>query len=83
MMWKSIVKPDRPQVKIWCMCIACWVAKGTNTLAENVIIISFSAQKWLQESSSIYVLCVSCFISKFKLSLAEKFIGLLLATTKG
>jgi len=22
---KNIVKPDWPQMKIWCMCIACWI----------------------------------------------------------
>jgi len=82
-MWKSIVKLDRPQRKIWCMCTACWIAKGTNTLAEYVIIISSSAQKWLHESSSIYVHCLSCFVSKFKLCLVDMFISLLLATTKG
>jgi hypothetical protein len=65
------------------MCIACWIAKGKNTLSECVVIISFSAQKWLHESTSIYVLCVSSFVSKFKSCLADILIGLLLATTKG
>jgi len=25
--WKNNVQPDRPRMTIWCMCIACWVAK--------------------------------------------------------
>ena len=28
----NIVKPDRPQMAIWRMRIACWVTKATNTL---------------------------------------------------
>jgi hypothetical protein len=82
-MWKNIVKPERPQRKICCMRIACWIAKGTNTPSEYVIIISFSAQKWLHESSSIYILCVSCFVSKFRLCFDDMLIGLLLATKQG
>jgi hypothetical protein len=31
MMWKNIVEPARPQMKIWRMRIACWVPKATNT----------------------------------------------------
>ena len=29
--WKNIVQPDRPQVTIWRMRIACWIPKATNT----------------------------------------------------
>jgi len=27
MMWKNIVDPGRPQMRIWCMSIACWLPK--------------------------------------------------------
>jgi len=30
-MWKNIVQPDRPQMKIWCRGFACWTTNGTNT----------------------------------------------------
>jgi len=29
--WKNIAEPDRPQMAVWCMCIACWIPKSTNT----------------------------------------------------
>ena len=31
-MWKKIVGGGRPQMTIWCMHIACWIPKATNTL---------------------------------------------------
>jgi hypothetical protein len=45
----NIVEPDRPQMTIWRMRIACWVTKATNTHSEYVILIAFLLQKWLQE----------------------------------
>jgi hypothetical protein len=30
-MWKNIVEPDRSQITIWRMRIACWKPKATNT----------------------------------------------------
>jgi len=30
-MWKDTVEPDRPQMTIWRMRIACWVPKATYT----------------------------------------------------
>jgi len=30
-MWKNIVQPDRPQMTIWRMRIACWIPEATNT----------------------------------------------------
>jgi len=32
--WKNIVKLDRAQIRIWCMCIARWIPKVTNTQLE-------------------------------------------------
>ena len=29
--WKNIVQPDRPQMTIWLMRIACWIPRATNT----------------------------------------------------
>jgi hypothetical protein len=31
-MWKNIVQPDRSQMTIWRIRIACWITKGTNTI---------------------------------------------------
>jgi hypothetical protein len=38
-MWKNIVQPDRPQMEIWRMHIACWLPTATNTDSEYVIFI--------------------------------------------
>jgi len=31
-MWKNILEPGRLLLTIWCMHIACWIAKATNTI---------------------------------------------------
>jgi hypothetical protein len=30
-MWENIVQLDRPQMAIWCMRVAMWIPKATNT----------------------------------------------------
>ena len=40
-MWKNIVQPDRPQMTIWHMSIACWIPKATDTHSQYVIHIAF------------------------------------------
>ena len=40
-MWENIVQPDRPQMAIWRMRIACWVSKGTKTHSDYVILTDF------------------------------------------
>jgi len=35
-MWKNIVEPDTPQMKIWRMRIAFWIPKTTNTHSAYV-----------------------------------------------
>ena len=40
-MWKNIVEPDRPQMTIWFMHVACWITKATNTQSEYMILIAF------------------------------------------
>jgi hypothetical protein len=40
-MWKNIVNPDRPRMRVWCMLVACWIPQATNTVSEYVIIIAF------------------------------------------
>ena len=43
-MWENIVEPDRPQMTIWRMRIACWIPKSTDTRSEYVIFIAFPLQ---------------------------------------
>ena len=33
-MWENTVEPERPQVTIWRMRIACWILKATDTHSE-------------------------------------------------
>jgi len=40
-MWKKYCRAGRPQMKIWCMRIAYWITKATNTLSEYVILVAF------------------------------------------
>jgi len=51
MMWKNMVERDRPQLTIWRMRIACWIAKATNTYSQYVILIAFSLQQWLHSGA--------------------------------
>ena len=46
-MRKNIVEPDRPQMTIKRMRIACWTTKATNTHSEYVIFIAFLLQQLL------------------------------------
>jgi hypothetical protein len=67
-MWKNIVEPDRPQMTIWRMRIACWIPKATNTHLEYVILIAVALHQWLHECASMLLLCVhyiSCLTSAF------------------
>jgi len=62
-MWKNVVEVDRPQVTVWCVCIACWIPKATNTHSDYVILTAFLLQQWLHERSTmlrIYAHCLSC-----------------------
>ena len=40
-MWQNIVAPDRPQLTIWRMRIACCIPDATDIHSEYVIIIAF------------------------------------------
>jgi len=50
---KCAVEPDRPQMTIWRMRIACWIPKATNTHSQYVILIVFPLQQWLKEGAVV------------------------------
>jgi hypothetical protein len=50
---KNIVQPDKSQMAIWCIRIACRITKVTNTHMEYVILIDFPLQQWLHKHPSI------------------------------
>jgi len=44
---KNIVEPDRPQMTIWRMRIACWITKATDTLSLYVVrLTAYQRQQW-------------------------------------
>jgi hypothetical protein len=51
--WKNNVEPGRPQMTIWCMHIACWVTKATDTHSQYVTLIAFPLQQWLHICASV------------------------------
>ena len=65
-MRKNTAEPDRPQMIIWRMRIACWVPKATNIHSECVLVIAFRLQQWLHEGSSMlrytYIACPRCYM---------------------
>jgi len=50
-MSKNIAEPDRPQMTIWRMRIACQITKATNTNSVYVILIELPMQQRFTKSS--------------------------------
>ena len=82
-MWRNIVELGRSQMTIWCMCIACWITKATNTHLESGIPVASSHQQWLRKHTS--VLCCSYIASLVISEHRDKkgFTPLILAATAG
>jgi hypothetical protein len=65
-MWKNILWRGRPQLTIWCMRIACWIAKATHahthTHSGCATLIAFALQQWLHKRAATlrytYTACV-------------------------
>jgi len=53
-MWENIVVPDRQQMTIHSLHIACKIPKSTNTHSQYAIHIAFPLQHWLYECTSIF-----------------------------
>jgi hypothetical protein len=60
--WKNAVEPDRPQMTIWRMRIACWITKAANTHSEYGILTRSPLQQWVHERASLlrytYIACL-------------------------
>jgi hypothetical protein len=52
-MWRNTVKPDRPQLTLWCKRVAGWIPEDTNTYTEYVTFIAFLLEQWLDEGAAI------------------------------
>jgi hypothetical protein len=61
-MWKNIVQPDRPQMTIWRMRVACRIPKATNKHSEYVTLYATPLQQWMHERASLlrhtYIACL-------------------------
>ena len=63
-MQKNTIESDSPPITIWCLNIACWIPKVTNTHSVYVILTAFPLQEWLHLCTSVltvYVRCLSCY----------------------
>jgi len=48
-------------MRTWCMLIACWIPKYTNTRSDYVIFIVFPLQQQLHETASMLsCTCIAC-----------------------
>jgi hypothetical protein len=58
----KILWSQRGYMMMWCMHIACWITKATNTHSDCVILISLPLQQWLHERASMlhhtYIVCL-------------------------
>jgi hypothetical protein len=59
-MWKNMLQPDKPQVKIRRMRFASFITKATDTHSEYIIFIAFPLEQLLRERASILRLYVHC-----------------------
>ena len=73
-MWKNIVEPERPQMTIWHMLIACGIPKASNTHSKHVIFIAFLPKQQLHESA--WMLCymyIACLVEIDFIQIRKKF----------
>jgi len=61
-MWKSIVKPERPQMTTWRMHIGRWIPKATNTLSEYVIAVALLQQLLHIRASVLRYASIACLV---------------------
>jgi hypothetical protein len=67
-MWKNIVEPDRAQMTVWRMRIACWIPKATGRqvgrrAGKYVILPAFPLQQRLHERASVLrYTCIACLV---------------------
>jgi hypothetical protein len=52
-MWKNIVKTDRPKMTIRRIRIECWITNVTNIHSEYEILTALPLLQWLHECASI------------------------------
>ena len=59
--WKNIVQPDRPQMTIWLMRIACWMPRATNAHSQYVMSVVLPLHRMVAQmrlSVTLYIACL-------------------------
>ena len=64
-MWKIMVEPDRPQMAMWRMSIACCITKAYKHKHTPILILmAFPLQQWLHECACmIRYLYIACLVT--------------------
>ena len=61
--WKNIIEPERPQMTIWHMLIACGIPKTANTHSKHVILIGLPLKQWLHEHTwMLFCMYIACLV---------------------
>ena len=53
-MLENITEPNRPQMTIQRVRVACWITKATDTHSEYLIVIASPLQQWLRERAPVF-----------------------------
>jgi len=61
-MWKSTVEQGRTQMKMWRMCLACWVSENIDTHTHNLLHYFFSWQKGQRAFMYFIRMYIACFV---------------------
>jgi hypothetical protein len=56
-MCENMVEPDRPQMTVRPMRIACWIPRATDTHSEYIVLTVLSLEQWLGERYT-YIACL-------------------------
>jgi len=59
-----MVEPDRSQMTIWSMRLACWITKATDAHSEHVTLIAFSLLHTVAPTGlnvTLYLHCPTCY----------------------
>ena len=74
---KNVVEPDRSQMTIWRLHIACWIPKARDAYSEYLILTVFPPQKRLPERPSVllcrYIACPAVFDFAYFIRLHAQF----------
>ena len=68
-MWKNILEPDRSQMIMWCMRVACWIPKATNIYSQCVMLTVLHVNSGHASAPHcyMYVHYFACYASKLPL----------------